>query len=506
MSGRPILVVALVAVIAAGGGYWYFGVFRPNQVKAAARDEVTAWEKRWTTARGCLLGAAPRSAKTSEALAIHELEPDPWDRGACTGLMAKLTRGDAPDTGIRTVEMAWRELDHAASKAAAAFAEHVTAEKLRPDDPLPAALDALDAARASLRATAGLPAETQAGPPPLAAAQLDRFGSDDLLELAPAIAPSASGFATVATLGSRHVQISVPAGGSPHVVLSPVNGRVAADGTWAANVDTSGQLVAGTIDAKGIVTPTATLKLPAALAAAPQVMIVSGTLADGLIAITAMGTDGSPVQATATVHGPTIALDPSFGELRLVDTAGHAMIVTRSKADKHAMARLVGYGTGVAAPLADDVGGGCFDGSRAWLFGQDTLYALDGRSPTPASYPWSGGFMIGCTPDGVVYVDAADEHGPTQRTLCTPTCHTVRFPDHVANGAVTSVGGKLVGVRVYGCVLEVWHESGAATFYSLPAGSEYAGVERIAYTNGKTIGVIVRDTTNHYAVASVPAT
>jgi hypothetical protein len=505
MSGRPILVVAVVAVIAAGGGYYYFGVFRPNQVKAAARDEVSAWEKRWSTARGCLLGAAPRSAKTSEALAIHELEPDPWDRGACTGLMAKLTRGDAPDSGIRAVEIAWRELDHAASKAAAAFAEHVTAGTPRPDDPLPAALDALDAARASLRAIVGLPVETQAGPPLLAAAQLVPFGSDSLGDLEAAVVPDASGFTTVATVAGHLVQVSVPAGGSPRVVRAPVNGRVATDGTWGAAVDATGQLVAGAIDATGTITPAATLKLPPAFAAVPQVTFASGTLADGLIGLTAMGADTMPAHALATVHGPTIAIDPAFGELRMLDTAGHAMIVTHTKTDKHPKARLIGYGTGVAAPLADDVGDGCFDGSRAWLFGVDMLYAFDGTSPTAAAYPKTGGFMIGCTPDGVVYVNSADERGPTQRTLCSPTCHTVRFPDRVAKGAVTSVGGKLVGVRVYGGVLEVWRESGAATFYAMPMGTMYTEIERIAYTNGKVIGVIVRDATDHYAVAYVPA-
>jgi hypothetical protein len=420
--------------------------------------------------------------------------------------MAKLTRGDAPDTGIRTVETAWRELDHAASKAASAFAEHVTADTPKPDDPLPAALDALDAARASLRAIAGLPAETQAGPPALPIARLVPIGSDAVGLLDAETAPNASGFAALATVAGHLVQISVPAGGSPRIVRAPAGGHVAADGTWGAAADATGQLVAGPIDATGAITPSATLKLPPAFASVPQVTKVSGTLADGLIDISAMGADTQEVRTTATIHGAVIAIDPAVGEIRLLDTAGHALIVAHGKTDKRLQARLVGYGTGVVAPLPDDVGGGCFDGSRAWLFGIDMVYALDGTSPTPAAYPKVGGFMIGCTPDGVVYINSADEHGPTQRTLCSPTCHTVRFPDRVAKGAVTSVGGKLVGVRVYGGVLEAWHESGAATFYSLPQGSVYTGVERIAYTNGKVIGVIVRDASGHYAVAYVPAT
>src|SRR5512146_2738888 len=119
--GRVVAIFAVVAALAGGGGFYYFKVFRPNQGKKAMQAEVTAWDARFVAARDCLLGKRPGSSKTSEALAIREMAPDPWDRGRCTPLISKLTRGDAPDTGIAEIEAEWLEIDKAASKAALAF-------------------------------------------------------------------------------------------------------------------------------------------------------------------------------------------------------------------------------------------------------------------------------------------------------------------------------------------------------------------------------------------------
>src|SRR6185503_1445073 len=123
--GRAFLIFGVIGAIAAAAIYYFFEIYRPEQVLRDAQAQVAAWEARWASARGCLLGAQPRSPSTREALIIHELAPDPWDQGACTGLMGKLTRGDVPDTGLRNVEAAWRELDRAAAKAGGAFADHL---------------------------------------------------------------------------------------------------------------------------------------------------------------------------------------------------------------------------------------------------------------------------------------------------------------------------------------------------------------------------------------------
>src|SRR4051812_25658170 len=97
--GRVVAIFAVVLLLAGGAGFYFFKVYTPAQELKRAQTEVTAWESRWGLARDCLLGKTPGSAKTSEALAIHEMSPDPWDRGRCTPLIGKLTRGEADDTG-----------------------------------------------------------------------------------------------------------------------------------------------------------------------------------------------------------------------------------------------------------------------------------------------------------------------------------------------------------------------------------------------------------------------
>ena len=122
---RVVLIFLVVGLVAGGAGFYFFKIYRPAQDLKNAQAEITGWETRFTAARDCLLGKSPASAKTSEALAIREMAPDPWDRGKCTPLVSKLSRGEAPDTGIPEIEKAWAELDKAAQKAAFAFADHV---------------------------------------------------------------------------------------------------------------------------------------------------------------------------------------------------------------------------------------------------------------------------------------------------------------------------------------------------------------------------------------------
>src|SRR5262249_25653525 len=122
---RVVLIFAAVAILGGGAGFYFFKIYQPAQELKAAQDEINGWEARYQGARDCLLGKSPGSSKTSEALAIHEMAPDPWDRGKCTPLISKLSRGVSNDSGIDRIETAWTDLDKAAHKAALAFATHV---------------------------------------------------------------------------------------------------------------------------------------------------------------------------------------------------------------------------------------------------------------------------------------------------------------------------------------------------------------------------------------------
>jgi hypothetical protein len=79
--GRVVLILVVIGLLAGGGGYYFFKIYQPAQDLKNAQSEITAWETRFQGARDCLLGKSPGSSRTSEALAIREMAPDPWERG-----------------------------------------------------------------------------------------------------------------------------------------------------------------------------------------------------------------------------------------------------------------------------------------------------------------------------------------------------------------------------------------------------------------------------------------
>ncbi|HEY5947306.1 MAG TPA: hypothetical protein VIV40_17500, partial [Kofleriaceae bacterium] len=216
--GRVVAIFAVVALVAGGAGFYFFKIYQPAQALKDAQAEIAAWETRYQDARGCLLGKSPGSTKTSEALAIREMAPDPWDRGKCTPLVSKLSRGPANDTGVESVEATWVELDKAAQKAALAFAKHVQSSTTLKQDPLPAALDELDAARDKLRKIAELPAADKVGTP-LAPVQIIPIvdGKEPVNELQIDALPSAHGLVLFGKTASRQVQVLLTSGAAPKV-------------------------------------------------------------------------------------------------------------------------------------------------------------------------------------------------------------------------------------------------------------------------------------------------
>src|SRR3569623_36709 len=166
----------------------------------------------------------PASNKTSEALAMREMQPDPWKGDTRTARISKLTRGSAPDTGYPAVEAAWVDLDKAAAKAASAFATHISAPVLD-KDPLPGALDNLAAARVKLRASAGLPPAQTGGaalPAATALALADRKDPIASLEIETqeggyAAVPSAHGFVMFGKTAQHDVQVEDVGRGPAHL-------------------------------------------------------------------------------------------------------------------------------------------------------------------------------------------------------------------------------------------------------------------------------------------------
>ena len=490
--GRAIVIFAAVAVVAAAGGYYFFGVYRPKEMKSDARDEVAAWEQRWSAASACLLGAEPGSPKTSEALAIHELSPDPWDSGTCTALVAKLTRGDAANTGIAEVETAWRALDAAAAKAAQAFA--LRAER-GASSQLASALDALDDARGHLREIVDLPPQKNHAAP-LAAAQYLPLASGDGTPTDAVFIyalPSAAGMISP-PFGDSHAQIAIAVGQPPHVWVAPRGGsRATPDASWGAAIDVDHHLVAGALGSDG------GMASPQQLGSAARVFAAAGTLADGAViyddgtASSGLDIAVARIGSGAIAHDP-VATVPAEDVIVIAEPSGRTLVMWA--ADHQFSARVF---TGAAASpawpldLANPRGFNvCFSGDRAWLATGGKLTAIDAGGVQALADDRET--AIGCSRDGLIA-----QHDGSAWSLCSGSgdnlgCSPLALARGVpSDAALTTLAGKPIAIALHGPVVAVWRGTDKPTFYSTPAGVPPAATPRVfaAWTDGKVVDMLV---------------
>jgi len=495
--GRVVGIFAIVGLLAGGGGYYFFKIYRPAQDLKNAQAEITSWETKFQEARGCLLGKTPASAKTSEALAIREMAPDPWERGRCTPLISKLNRGSAPDTGVPAVEEAWLVLEKSASKAALAFARHVSESTTLNEDPLPGALDELDASRRSLRVAAKMPVAEDTGKP-LAAATLLPItdGADGLTNLAVDTLPSAHGLVLFGRTESRTVQVVLTAGGTPAVHrVGPATIRSVPDMTWGAT-STEAELRAGAFDAEGVIaTPTA-LAMPM-----PTIAAIGGTLADGVLVygnqtdlIVARAKDGK-----ITAGEPMKIAVAQAG----VDTDGRVALIW---GDDKAMKGVI-YNRGSDEPtveLPPAIGRVCLTKDRAWTQTWLTAISFGGGRPTFKKDLKER--LQGCSADAALFHASGQ---PDTLVICSDDCRTVKIPTGAPEYSTTAVvAGKLVAIASHGGVLGVWREAAPPVFYALPEpvtpvlAHEWPAM---ALTDGKVIDVLARGRKS-FVVIRIPAT
>jgi hypothetical protein len=507
---RVVLIFAVIGVLAVGGGYYFFKVYQPRQDLKSAQHEITGWEERYQKARDCLLGKSPGSSKTSEALAIREMSPDPWEPGGCTALISKLSRGEAPETGIKAVEDAWSELEKAASKAALAFAKHVSESTTLTVDPLPEALDALDQSRRKLRKSAEMSAGEASGAP-LATANVIKLmaGDEGLKVLHVDTIPSAHGIVLFGnTASSYSAQITLTAGKEPKVEKIPLGAvRSVPDSSWGAVTD-GGSVLVGAIAPDGKMAPPTALALPA-----PTVAAVVGTLADGHVVY---GNATDLVLARAK-DGVVTAGAPEKIEIAQasVDVDGRAAVVWGKEAAMKAV--VLGGPTETAPVEIPGVGGSfCLSADRVWSqIGKDAVAFGGGRpsvrtnfvarkhpaegkvvtygtAPDPADYRQP--ILQGCTAEGALFHDRMD---PTQLTICSDDCRDVRLPAGAPQFATTTiVGGKLVAIAAHGGVVGLWREGAKPVFYSLPDTTTKPVLAHewpaMALTDGKVVDVLAR--------------
>jgi hypothetical protein len=502
-SGRAILIVVAIAFIAGGAGYYFVKVYRPHQVLRDAQDEIEGWEARWKAARTCLLGPTPGSSKTSEALAIRELSPDPWDRGGCTPLIAKLSRGDAPDSGLPEVERAWSELDTAAGRAAQAFAKHVGSSTTLIDDPLPAALDVLDASRMSLRVAASLTVDEDTGKPLAAVTVLPiQDGSEPFEQLDIAYLPSAHGVLLSGRTANRIVQATIPAGGTPKLArLGPGAMRAVPDPSWGG-APLGAMAAAGALDVEGaMAAPKQLDKLSNDPDEHATVVAAIGSLDDGEIVYGAPGHI-----AIAHLHAGTATTKVVATLLATVgtDLDGRAALVWSTPDQKAHAQMLRAAGDGPVIDLPEPaIGQPCLTGDRAWVTSSNSVIGF-GVDPTVV-VP-SRGMLIGCTNEGAI---VREGDLPQRLLVCTADCRPTTMPTGAPERATLAlVAGKLVAIAEHGGVLGVWREDGKKTFFALPETAHLVMANEwptMALTDGKVIDVIARGTKT-YVVIRLPIT
>jgi hypothetical protein len=495
---QVIAVVGGLALAAGGAGYFLFGVYLPGKARQVVQAGVEDWQARWDAARGCLLGPTPASSRTSEAVTLRELSPDPWDRGSCTAVIGKLARGEVADSGVPAVEQAWDEIDHAASAVAKAFGDHV-ANLVGGSDPLPAALDALEVAGASLRKAAGLPAIAAKGGAPLPTAVVLplALGDDPVITLEAPLRPSSGTLiAFGATKRKVGVEVVLRAGQAPQVfaVHAGVVRSGAAPG-WGAFASGTGVDV-GAVDPSGAVQASSTLPLPGAV-----LLGVIGQEADGTIAY-GVGED------LRLARGAVITTEPGVGALTSAFEPGAAALLWR-KHDLSWQALTVTTGAPIGAPVGftvDDVDAPrlCLAGHTAWLsFGVGAMLAItDGvaRQVTVADGERPYHSLEGCTPTAAIVTLTGMTYASCGATCERATAPAAFLPSGASNDTVaTSQGGKPLALAARGHVVATWDLARGARFFA-------TGVDlrpTVALSDDHTVDLLAHQG-EQYVVVRVP--
>lgn len=484
---KVILIFAAVGVALAGGIFYFFKVHQPSARMTDAQDEINRWDARWTEMRNCLLGPQPGSAKLAEALAIRELSPDPWERKTCTQTVSQLSRGEAEDTRVPAVEEAWRVLDKAASKVATSFISHVDPGGDKPDrkpDPLPVALDELEAAYSALRAAAKLPPvkpTLDTKPLPVATLVPVAFAGKRITHLQDPYIASRSGMLAFGAVEGAEVQFQFTAGKPP--VLAAVGAgtqRAIPDATWGARAIPDA-IEVGQLDATGALATPAKLDLPGET----QVIAVVGTWADGVVVY---GAGNQLVVArckagACTPDKPTLvrsmafATDAQTGTTTLV-LAGDGNMSGLTLDPSAFNTALVDLGVAGFPKLM------CLTNDSVWL-----QYTLEGTVKTmhikagvPADIPDDEHALMSCSPNGaILYKDFGE---PSYRR-CLESCEvaTPKSQKHRIPTAVTANG--IAGVEARGGVLAV-RKGGPTDFYAVPNGL----VPLVAMTDGNVLDVL----------------
>lgn len=490
---RVLAIFGAVAVVVGGGAFYFVKIYTPNQAKAAAREDVIAWDDRWKSLEVCLLGEA-KSSVTSEALAIHEMQEQGWNAKQCAGAVGRLARGTGESSGIDAIEDAWGDVEKAARKLAGAFANHVMVGSSWKVDELPKSFDALAKARAGLRDAVGLDDDRKGGPPALPKAELHTLPEVSELR-AHMYKPSASGAIYFGTWKNKNVEVTMRAGkpGS----ITPADGVTVAvlqEQPLSGAAIEDGKLLIGDLGPTGTVEGVVgTLELPKLEKGEQAYAVAGASMLNARTGVVVAGNEGKLVVArgdgTAWKLDPPIAIERATAE---VDLDGR-MVAIWSDPKHQPHARM----WKAAMPDVEllmkgnptDYGALCLTRDKTWLTAEDTVFAL---TAGPAVAIPATGELLGCSAEAALLYNGAGGY-----QVCTDQCRQAMVADAQHLMAATTIAGKLVGVTSHGGVVAVWREGGKEpTFYALPHPINLTlNNDRppMALTDGKVVDVLAED-------------
>lgn len=469
---KVILIFAAVGVALAGGLVYFFKVHKPKSELKDAQSEILAWDAKWTALRGCLLGPQPGSSKLAEALSIRELSPDPWERKTCTQLVSQLSRGEAEGTRVPAVEEAWRVMDRAAGKVAVSFVSHVDpggdGMRKKPE-PLPEALDELEAAYAALRKAADLPPVTpvtNTKPLPAATIVPVELEGKRIGRVQEPYVTSRSGLLAFGALEGTEVQLQLVANKPPVVSrVGAATQRALPDATWGARALPDAVEV-GQLDDKGLMPSPARLDLPGPT----QILAVVGSWADGVVVY---GAGNQLVLARCKagactpdkpqlVRSVAFATDAATGTTMLAIAGDDTLsAITLDPAKLDATPAVIGT-SGFPKLL-------CLTNDSAWMQYtlESTVRTMEIKNGTGTDVPDDEHGLMGCSPNGAILFK---EYGdPSYRRCANGQCEAAlpKSRLHLVPTVLTPNG--IAGVEARGGVLAV-RRGGTTDFYAVPNG------------------------------------
>jgi hypothetical protein len=478
MSPRRNRSAAMMAigVLAVVGLVLLVFVYRPRQVKSAARDEIDAWDARWLAARTCLIGDKPAAASVGQAFAIHEME-HATDIKKCKPLM-KLWRDTKADSGLDDVELAWKRMSVAVQKVTDQYAVHYS-NPARPDLKLPAALDAVEGARGQLRAAADMSVTPAVGPAIQSAEIVPLVvAKEPVISLEPFVA-SAHGGVAFGKTAAGSIEVVLTAGGAPQVA-NVVDGAVrsTADLAFGALAE-MGRIRIGMFDAFGVFTgEPQQIAMPGHV----SVLVAAGTQTAGVVVY---GIDAMVVARRAPGADSFVSAKPVdvANIISTVDPVTNRAAIAWTDHAGKTSGQMVSAGDAVVdLGATGDPQQMCLTTDRAYVMTTGALVPF--AETAQPSQLVANSALRGCSPNAAIVqtIGVRDAF-----SVCSDSCRSVKLPDLPIENAPVVINRKLVAVAARDGVIGLYREGRPPSFVA----ARVTGVVN-AITDGKLIDVIAQ--------------